>query len=53
MLYGTTSEFLSHFGLTSLTDLPPLGEVNGEDAGDHLTDLIISAHTDNQVSAPS
>jgi segregation and condensation protein B len=30
--YGTTPEFLRHFGLQSLTDLPPLGEVEGRDA---------------------
>lgn len=49
MLYGTTGDFLNHFGLTSLDELPPLGQVNGEDANDHLTDLIVSAHTDNHT----
>lgn len=29
--YGTTAEFLNHFGLRSLADLPPLGEVGGKD----------------------
>ena len=26
-LYGTTEKFLEHFGLKSLTDLPPIGEI--------------------------
>jgi segregation and condensation protein B len=30
--YGTTPDFLRHFGLRSLADLPPLGEVQGRDA---------------------
>ena len=30
--YGTTPEFLRHFGLRSLADLPPLGQVDGRDA---------------------
>lgn len=29
--YGTTTEFLNHFGLRSLADLPPLGEIGGKD----------------------
>lgn len=27
--YGVTAGFLRHFGLASLTELPPLGEING------------------------
>jgi segregation and condensation protein B len=30
--YGTTAEFLRHFGLRSLADLPPLGQIEGKDA---------------------
>ncbi|MGC4108682.1 MAG: SMC-Scp complex subunit ScpB [Thermomicrobiales bacterium] len=30
--YGTTSSFLQHFGLRSLADLPPLGQIDGKDA---------------------
>ena len=33
ILYGTTEEFLSHFGLTTLEDLPPLPEEPAEDEG--------------------
>lgn len=29
--YGTTAEFLNHFGLRSLADLPPLGHIGGTD----------------------
>lgn len=30
--YGTTSNFLRHFGLRSLAELPPLGQIEGRDA---------------------
>jgi len=30
--YGTTEVFLRHFGLGSVADLPPLGQVDGQDA---------------------
>ena len=30
--YGTTTAFLQHFGLRSLADLPPLGQIDGRDA---------------------
>lgn len=31
LLYGTTEEFLSHFGLNALADLPPLSEFSEKD----------------------
>ncbi len=34
--YGTTAEFLKHFGLRSLAELPPLGQIDGRDARDAL-----------------
>ena len=34
--YGTTAEFLGHFGLQSLDDLPPLGIIDGKDAAQLL-----------------
>ncbi|HEV2129435.1 MAG TPA: SMC-Scp complex subunit ScpB [Thermomicrobiales bacterium] len=34
--YGTTPEFLRHFGLSSLADLPSLGSINGEPGQDVL-----------------
>ena len=33
ILYGTTEEFLNHFGLTTLDDLPPLPDTPAEDEG--------------------
>jgi segregation and condensation protein B len=50
ILYGTTPEFLMHFGLGSIDDLPPLGDVNGHDADTHLEDLM--AHADQALLAP-
>ena len=47
ILYRTTPEFLMHFGLASLDDLPPLGEVNGHNAEIHLGDLI--AHAESEL----
>jgi segregation and condensation protein B len=46
ILYGTTPEFLMHFGLSSLDELPPLGDVNGQDAELHLAELIADAQTE-------
>jgi segregation and condensation protein B len=36
LLYGTTQEFLDHFGLASLKDLPPLTEFTEKDIEPHL-----------------
>ena len=33
ILYGTTEKFLSHFGVTTLDDLPPLPDAPAEDEG--------------------
>jgi segregation and condensation protein B len=51
ILYGTTPEFLMHFGLGSLDELPPLGDVNGQDANLHLADLVAQSHADVDVHA--
>ena len=40
--YGTTSDFLKHFGLASLADLPPLGQVDGRDIRDALNAAAIT-----------
>jgi segregation and condensation protein B len=40
--YGTTSDFLKHFGLASLADLPPLGQVDGRDVRDALSAAAIT-----------
>ena len=39
MLFATTDEFLSHFGIESLEDLPPLPEPE-EEAGEEAEELI-------------
>lgn len=44
--YGTTPDFLRHFGLTSLADLPPLGQVDGQDVRDALSAAAISVEFD-------
>lgn len=36
--YGTTPDFLSHFGLQSLDELPPLGLIDGKDGSQLLQD---------------
>lgn len=40
--YGTTSDFLKHFGLASLAELPPLGQVDGRDVRDALNAAAIT-----------
>jgi segregation and condensation protein B len=37
--YATTAEFLKHFGLTSLADLPALGVIDGQDVAATLSNL--------------
>jgi len=41
--YGTTPDFLRHFGLRSLDNLPPLGEVEGRDARTLLDAAVAAA----------
>ena len=41
--YGTTPEFLRHFGLRSLDELPPLGDVEGRDARVLLESAVAAA----------
>lgn len=48
--YGTTVEFLRLFGLHSLADLPPLGQVDGRDMRTALEAAIASAPEDEQVA---
>ena len=44
--YGTTPVFLRHFGLRSLAELPPLGEVEGRDAAVVLASAVAEAEMD-------
>ncbi|MBE0696309.1 MAG: SMC-Scp complex subunit ScpB, partial [Anaerolineaceae bacterium] len=39
ILYGTTAEFLQHFGLNSLSELPPFDQV--EEADPQLGENIL------------
>ena len=50
--YGVTPAFLRHFGLRSLDDLPPLGELEGRDARTVLEAAIAAApdRTDADVT---
>lgn len=41
--YGTTTDFLKHFGLSSLAELPSLGVINGEQGQDVLADAMRAA----------
>jgi segregation and condensation protein B len=41
--YGTTPDFLLHFGLRSLADLPPLGQVQGQDIRASLDAAVAAA----------
>lgn len=38
--YGTSADFLKHFGLGSLADLPPIGQVNGIEGRKALADAM-------------
>ena len=40
MLFGTTKEFLFYFGLTSLSELPPLPDIFDKDEIEHEADLF-------------
>jgi segregation and condensation protein B len=43
--YGTTAEFLRHFGLASLAELPSLGTINGMPGQQVLAGAMIEADT--------
>lgn len=51
--YGTTGDFLSHFGLQSLDDLPPLGIIDGKDAAQLLSSAREEPESDLQSSVAS
>ena len=44
--YGTTSDFLKHFGLASLAELPSLGMINGQPGHDVLAGAAQAATED-------
>lgn len=49
--YGTTAQFLRHFGLASLADLPDLGVIEDQDVAARLEEL--SAVTEHQMGPAS
>lgn len=51
--YGTTAEFLKHFGLRSLADLPPLGKIDGRDGQAALEQASEAPSPNASVEAPS
>lgn len=40
VLYSTTTEFMQHFGLTTLTDLPPLTPPTADTPSDTISELL-------------
>jgi segregation and condensation protein B len=48
--YGTTAEFLNHFGLKSLADLPPIGQVGGKD-GKALLESATLVEPDSEATS--
>ena len=53
ILYATTSEFMSHFGLGSLEELPPLNLDTGSDIPDPMPDPMMdeTGRSDNQMTS--
>lgn len=52
MQYGTTPGFLQHFGMGSLSDLPPLGLVDGRDVATALQSAVAAADQDESPESP-
>ena len=50
-LYRTTKEFLVHFGLNDIRDLPRLEEF-GDLIGDHINDDLVAAIQNAEIPAP-
>lgn len=51
--YGTTAEFLNHFGLRSLADLPPLGEIGGKDGKTLLESAALVEPQEESTPSPN
>lgn len=51
MQYGTTPSFLQHFGMGSLSDLPPLGLIEGRDIATALQSAVASAEETSEEGA--
>lgn len=44
--YGTSADFLNHFGLRSLADLPPIGQIDGVEGRKLLEDASVATAPD-------
>ena len=51
--YGTTASFLQHFGLRSLDELPPLGQVDGRDIKQALEAAVAAVDDPDLADAPA
>jgi segregation and condensation protein B len=51
--YGSTAEFLNHFGLRSLADLPPIGEIAGNDGRELLESAASLAAQESDTDVPN
>ena len=52
MLYGTTTEFLEHFGLNSVKDLPALKEYTEKDLSENLVSPEVREELQNTQEVP-
>ncbi len=52
LTYGTTDDFLSHFGLPSLDDLPGIDELRAAGMLDSLDDLLAAAEEEAEPGTP-
>lgn len=50
--YGTTSDFLKHFGLRSLAELPALGQIDGRDGREALEAAADTGRTSHEDDVP-
>jgi len=51
--YGTSVDFLKHFGLGSLADLPPIGQINGVEGREALADAMAAVGTEPGPEGPA
>lgn len=51
--YGTSVDFLKHFGLRSLADLPSIGQINGVDGRDALANAMTTAGRESGSEGPA
>ncbi|MFC0523097.1 SMC-Scp complex subunit ScpB [Pontibacillus salicampi] len=52
ILYGTTTDFLTYFGLTSIEELPPLPEGTSEEEKEEEADLFFGNRKEEEENDP-